>query len=806
MRLLSTFGTKCLLCLLAVLLLLPGNLLASAEPMGTVMGEWGNITWTLKYETGLMTISGEGPGPDLPAVPNFWDFLPWYRYRDYIKTVVIEDGITDVRDIMFLNCPNLTTVHIGADAFAIAAGTFEDCKFIEEFVVSPENEHLSSVDGILFDKDHSRILRYPPAKAGPYVIPDTVVEVWGSAFNWCASLTSIEFPPSVTTIGPYAFASCRALTELYIPDTVTNVHIGAFSGCRSVRELYISRSLDKISAYAFSNLDSITHIDIPRNVTKIEAQGFGDCKSLTSVSMYRNVRNVHLPFAGSENLEHIYYVGSEADIYRLNIRAEYFFLLYDMHYGTSGTLPNGIAWELKSDDGALWLAGSGALTGEESVWEEFDEFYNGVYVPEGITGIQNCLDSQFKFCGTEIKDGVAYQIYGRPCTISFETSEGTGLPEPLTKQFGEDLILPNTIPTSDRYSFLGWGYYSSALEPAYRWGSTFEKNTDTVLHALWGFLSTVGIEMEKLPDKTVYQQGEALDMTGAVVRINYSDGSYYLEAEDFKVSGYDPSKPGRQKITVKCDSKKTSFYVTVLEKTPEPVLTGIRPIVTKTEYAVGEKFESSALSLELTFSDGSTQIITEGFTVDGFSSEAAGEVAVTVVYGDMSAQFQIVVSAKITGIRPIVTKTEYAVGEKFEPSTLSLEATFSDGSTQIITEGFTVDGFSSETTGEVTITVKYGEITDQFVVLVNELPSPPADDESQEENSADAESATDTELSQVESLPENSVVSSVSQETTSDGAPISSGSSFSAWWCVFASALAAGGGLLLILRRRRSRK
>ncbi len=66
-------------------------------------------------------------------------------------------------------------------------------------------------------------------------------------------------------------------------------------------------------------------------------------------------------------------------------------------------------------------------------------------------------------------------------------------------------------------------------------------------------------------------------------------------------------------------------------------------------------------------------------------------------------------------------KTVYTVGESLDTTGLTLKATYSDGSTQTITSGFTTSGFDSSTAGEKIVTVSYGGKTTTFTVTVEEV-------------------------------------------------------------------------------------
>ena len=68
---------------------------------------------------------------------------------------------------------------------------------------------------------------------GGLIIPDTiegnpVTGIGRSAFEDCASLTSITIPGSVTSIGFQAFRDCTDLSSITIPDGVTSIGESAF--------------------------------------------------------------------------------------------------------------------------------------------------------------------------------------------------------------------------------------------------------------------------------------------------------------------------------------------------------------------------------------------------------------------------------------------------------------------------------------------------------------------------------------------------------------------------------------------------
>ena len=113
------------------------GLSANAEDSGTCGP---NLKWHLTNNR-VLTISGKG------KMYNYSDDnrAPWSG--DYIKRIIIGDGITTIGSYAFYNCSTLTSV----------------------------------------------------------TIPNSVTEIGGSAFAGCSALTSVTIPNSVTTIGWTAF-------------------------------------------------------------------------------------------------------------------------------------------------------------------------------------------------------------------------------------------------------------------------------------------------------------------------------------------------------------------------------------------------------------------------------------------------------------------------------------------------------------------------------------------------------------------------------------------------------------------------
>ena len=111
---------------------------------------------------------------------------------------------------------------------------------LQSIDVAEGNQYFTSIDGVLFNKDLTQIIRYPQAKNGnQYTIPNSVTHIGDWAFSECKSLQSIVIPNSVTYIGYEAFSECIALQSIDIPNSVTHIGNEAFYRCYALQSIHI---------------------------------------------------------------------------------------------------------------------------------------------------------------------------------------------------------------------------------------------------------------------------------------------------------------------------------------------------------------------------------------------------------------------------------------------------------------------------------------------------------------------------------------------------------------------------------------
>ncbi|MCI7522676.1 leucine-rich repeat protein [Roseburia hominis] len=210
---------------------------------------------------------------------------------------------------------------IGQQAFSMSAlrklwlpaslNTFKDgedvCE-LEGIYVDSASQYYRDVDGILYNKNMTTLVKYPSKKtASTFTVPDGVTELADCSMDSNTSLRKVVLPDSLKTVGYWSFINCSNLSDITLPEQCTFVGQYAFSGT-ALTSFYIPAALETLMSGTFLNTDISSITVSPQNTTFYIDGKDGLYKHDQSVFYPANGNQSH---RGCETL--VYYYGDDAE-------------------------------------------------------------------------------------------------------------------------------------------------------------------------------------------------------------------------------------------------------------------------------------------------------------------------------------------------------------------------------------------------------------------------------------------------------------------------------------------------------------
>ncbi|MGH2332461.1 bacterial Ig-like domain-containing protein, partial [Thermoanaerobacter mathranii] len=181
--------------------------------------------------------------------------------------------------------------------------------------------------------------------------------------------------------------------------------------------------------------------------------------------------------------------------------------------------------------------------------------------------------------------------------------------------------------------------------------STETPETYTTFEVVVKDAQVIGLEIRRLPEKTVYYIGDELDLKGMIVYAKYSDNSEVrLMENEYSYTSLDSTISGEKEITISYKGVTTTLTVTVKERE----LVGIEVTkYPKTTYLIGEDFDSAGLEISKVYDNGDKEILGEKeYTVDAsvFDNTKPGVYDIKVIPVNLNVNpivFKVTVREKV---------------------------------------------------------------------------------------------------------------------------------------------------------------
>ena len=301
-----------------------------------------DIRWYL-LNSGELVITGTG------KIKDFKLHCPWEKYLYDIRSLTVQEGITEIGYLCFSPCHSLTEVRLPDSLIEIGPYAFHGCIKLRDFTF-PANlsvissfafSHCESLDRVILPSNLKTLgktafsnagLKYvfipaslssviPNNRSGPFagssletiefedgttvipdycgsdainlknvILPDSVTEIGSSVFYSCTAISDIELPNGLKLIGNFAFYNCKNLSDIELPSSVETIGYYAFQGTSKLLSIRIPASVKNWrDAFPFSSVQTIILED---GLTTIPDYAFWNCFSLSSVFIPKSIKKI----------------------------------------------------------------------------------------------------------------------------------------------------------------------------------------------------------------------------------------------------------------------------------------------------------------------------------------------------------------------------------------------------------------------------------------------------------------------------------------------------------------------------------
>lgn len=202
------------------------------------------------------------------------------------------NSLEEIRSFAFSGCESLKSVKIPSKVSFIGCSAFGHCENLKEFTVHKENQCFTTIDGVLFNKEKTKLVAFPCGyKHKHYFVPESVTVIGEGAFAG-ANIEFIKLPSSLQTIEPWAFQSCQNIKSIVIPDSVIEIGELAFRFCTNLSKITLSENISTLKRQTFSKCNKLKELTIPSSVKKIEEVALGWTDNLERLTLNEGLEEI----------------------------------------------------------------------------------------------------------------------------------------------------------------------------------------------------------------------------------------------------------------------------------------------------------------------------------------------------------------------------------------------------------------------------------------------------------------------------------------------------------------------------------
>lgn len=184
-------------------------------------------------------------------------------------TIKPESELQTIGDYAFSRATKLKEIYIPKGVTSIGRQAFTHTEALENIHVDPANPNYKSVDGVLYDKNMTRLIAYPANRSGShYQTPETLKEIEQYAFAGNHQLESITLNENLVSIGDFAFQDAE-IKEIILPSSLEHIGRLAFQRAEEIEKLTVPGKVNSFGNYPFYQMTNLKEITFTEGIKEL---------------------------------------------------------------------------------------------------------------------------------------------------------------------------------------------------------------------------------------------------------------------------------------------------------------------------------------------------------------------------------------------------------------------------------------------------------------------------------------------------------------------------------------------------------
>lgn len=148
-----------------------------------------------------------------------------------VGSLTLPDGVTEISDFAFSDTAISGDITIGKNITKVGTYSFYGDEYILSYLVEEGSKYFSSYNGILCNKEQTKLLMLPNDLYGDLVLPDTVNEIGSDFLSGNKTIIKFVAGSGLTKIGDNAFAN-SIIRDVFLNEGLTGLGDSCFANTK----------------------------------------------------------------------------------------------------------------------------------------------------------------------------------------------------------------------------------------------------------------------------------------------------------------------------------------------------------------------------------------------------------------------------------------------------------------------------------------------------------------------------------------------------------------------------------------------